>query len=571
MATEAYVLAHDLGTSGNKACLYRVGERVEQVGSYLVEYPLLLTADGGAEERAEDWWQAVGLATRTLLERTGLDPALIRGMAFCSQMQGSVLVDEGGQALRNPMIYLDGRAQAQLARHLYTGLLRIGKWNASKTLRSLIITGGLAGTAKDPLWKYHWVKDNEPEVFARAWKWLDVKDYLTLRCTGRLGMTYDSAHLTWVFDTRPGRLGWSGPLCRLFGVDPRHLPPVVRSVDVIGPLLPAVAAEMGLSPGTPVFGGGGDTTLIAIGAGCTKLNDTHVYIGTSGWVAATVGKRMVDTTNFIASILGAIPGRYVYTAEQETAGACLQWVRDHLALDEIGLYLGAQPVVDSRKGGGGDKSQEYASLYEFLNEVAAQTPPGAGGLIFTPWLHGNRAPREDPFARGVFFNLSLDTGKRQMIRSVLEGVAYHVRWSLEAVERRIPRREVVRLAGGGAKSAVWCQIMADVTGRKVEVVENAQDAGTAGAAIVCGVGLGLVPSFEAAGALVRVERTYAPRPETRAVYERQYRVFKEIYRRNRELFRQLNDPELAGRPGDRGPLHGPSESPPPGRTDQGGR
>ena len=402
MATEAYVLAHDLGTSGNKACLYRVGERVEQVGSYLVEYPLLLTADGGAEERAEDWWQAVGLATRTLLGRTGLDPALIRGMAFCSQMQGSVLVDEGGQALRNPMIYLDGRAQAQLARHLYTGLLRIGKWNASKTLRSLMITGGLAGTAKDPLWKYHWVKDNEPEVFARAWKWLDVKDYLTLRCTGRLGMTYDSAHLTWVFDTRPGRLGWSGPLCRLFGVDPRHLPPVVRSVDVIGPLLPAVAAEMGLSPGTPVFGGGGDTTLIAIGAGCTKLNDTHVYIGTSGWVAATVGKRMVDTTNFIASILGAIPGRYVYTAEQETAGACLQWVRDHLALDEIGLYLGASLLWTAAKAEAATRARSTPAFTSSSTRLRPRPLPGPAGSLSPPGCTGTGPPARIPSPAGCF-------------------------------------------------------------------------------------------------------------------------------------------------------------------------
>jgi len=542
-----FVLTHDLGTSGDKACLYRISDRVELIDSHLVEYPLLLTPDGGAEERAEDWWRAVSESSRALLERTGLDPALVRGLAFCSQMQGSVLVDDKGNALRNPMIYLDGRAQAQLARHLYTGLFRIGKWNALKTLRSLVITGGLAGTAKDPLWKYHWVKDNEPEVFARVWKWLDVKDYLTLRSTGRLGMTYDSAHLTWVFDTRPGRLGWSRSLCRLFDVNPDHLPPVVRSVDVVGPLLPEAAEAMGLAAGTPVFGGGGDTTLIAVGTGCTKVNDIHIYIGTSGWVAATVDRRMVDTTNFVASVLGAIPGRYVYTAEQETAGVCLQWVRDHLALDEIGVYPGSRHVAS----------------YAFLDEVVARTAPGAGGIIFTPWLHGNRSPREDPLARGMFFNLSLDTGKQQMIRAVLEGVAYHVRWMLEAVERRVPRRDTVRLAGGGARSDVWCQIIADVTGRRVEVVENALDAGTAGAAVVCGVGLGLIPSFEAAGALVKVERTYLPRPETREVYERQFGVFRELYGRNRELFRRLNSGPLNS-----GPLNGGPAAPPAGRSNE---
>lgn len=537
---ESFVLTHDLGTSGNKACLYRVSDRIEQVSSYLVEYPLFLTPDGGAEQRVEDWWQAVCESTKALLERTKIDPASVKGMAFCSQLQGSILIDKDGQALRNPMIWLDGRAQAQVARYLYNGIIRIEKWNAFKTLRSLQLTNGLPATPKDPIWKYHWVKDNEPEIFARAWKWVDVKDYLTLRCTGKLGMTFDSAQLTWVYDTRPGRFGWSKALCRLYGVNMDHLPPVVRSVDVIGPLAATAARQMGLAPGTPVFGGGGDASMITIGAGCTKDNDTHIYIGTSGWVAATVARRSVDIGNFMAAVLGAIPGRYVYMAEQETAGVCLQWVRDHLALDEIGLYLGAQHIVDA------DKNEEWVSLYDFLNQAVSQTEPGAGGVIFTPWMHGNRSPREDAFARGMFFNLGLETGKRQMIRAVLEGVAYHMRWMLEALAKHVPQGRPLRLAGGGAKSAVWAQIMADVTGRPMEVVESAQDAGTAGAAIVCGVGLGLVPSFEEAGALVRVARTYEPNPANKAVYERQYAVFTELYRQNRKLFRQLNDREAQG-------------------------
>ncbi len=550
--TGAYVLAHDLGTSGNKACLYRLGDKIELVGSHLVEYPLSVLPGGGVEQRADDWWNAVCQATRALLERTGVPAPAVKGLAFCSQLQGSVLVDRDGRALRNPMIYLDGRAQDQLARHLYTGLVRVGKWNAAKTVRSLIITGGLAGTAKDPLWKYLWVKENEPEVFARAAKWIDVKDYMTLRCTGRLGMTYDSAHLTWVFDTRPGRLKWSEPLCRLFGVNMDHLPPVIRSTDIIGPLTPGAAAEMGLEPGLPVFGGGGDTSLIAIGSGATDLYDTHVYIGTSGWVAATVDRRMVDATNFVASVLGGIPGGYLYVAEQETAGACLRWVRDHLALDEIGVYLGARHVADPARDrpacgkATADKIAEYESLYAFLSKVVEETEPGAGGLIFAPWLHGNRSPREDPFARGMFFNLGLDTGKRQMVRAVLEGVAYHIRWMLEAVERRIPRQGTLRLAGGGAKSHVWCQIVADVTGRRVEVVGNAQDAGTIGAAIVAGVGLGLIGSFREAKALVAVERTFEPRPTTRTLYDRQYDAFRNLYASNRKLFRKLNAQPASG-------------------------
>jgi xylulokinase len=453
-------------------------------------------------------------------------------MAFCCQMQGSVLVDREGKALHNPMIYMDSRSTQQIEQAMYGGIFRIGPFNARKALYTLHITGGLAGTPKDPLWKYNWVRDNRPELFARADKWLDVKDILVFRCTGRYGQTLDSAHLTFVYDTRPGRLGWHKGLCRMFRVNPDHLPPVVKATDIVGPLTREAADQLGLVPGIPVFGGGGDTTLTSIGAGCVNRYDTHMYIGTSGWVIANLDKRKVDVVNFIASILGAIPGLYNYVAEMETSGACLKWVRDHLATDEIGVYLRDQPIED--------REAEQLELYNLLNQAVRETPPGAGGVIFTPWLHGNRSPREDSHARGMFFNLGLNTGKRMLIRAVLEGVALHKRWMLEAIERRIPRQEKVRLVGGGAKSQVWCQIMADVTGRRIETVENAQDVGTLGAAVVCGVGLGVIPDFRAAAEFIRVSGRYDSRREYRGMYDRHFDVFQSLYSGNKKLFRALN-------------------------------
>ena len=530
-ATATYILAHDLGTTGNKTCLYRIGDRLEIVNSCLEEYPLFMTAEGGAEQRADDWWAAICRATRRTLAATGIPPEDIKGIAFCCQMQGSIFVDREGRALRNPMIYMDARATKQIEEGLYHGLIRIQKFNAFKGLLSLWITGGMAATAKDPLWKYHWVRENEPEVFARAEQWLDVKDYLTLRCTGNAAMTQDSANVTFIYDTRPGKLGWSKRLCSMFQVESRHLPRVITATEKVGGLTQAAAGEMGLKPDTPVFGGGGDVTCVAIGAGSTRENNIHIYVGTSGWVVANVGKRMVDINNFIASILGAIPGRYNYVAEQETSGLCLQWVRDHLALDEIGIYL---------KEHGTEKTWLPAALYDLLNQTVEQTPPGAGGVIFTPWLHGNRAPREDPYARAMFFNLSLKTGKRMMIRAVLEGVAYHKRWMLEAVEKRVPRQERIRFVGGGAKSEVWCQIMADVTGRVIETIENPQDAGTVGAAVICGIGLGAIPSFQAAGSFIPVKKTFQPRPEYRPTYDAGFAVFTKLYEQNKALFRTLN-------------------------------
>jgi xylulokinase len=530
---ETYVITHDVGTTGNKSCIYRISDRIELKDSYLVEYPLYTTPDGGVEQKADEWWAAVCTASKTIMARSGIAPRQIKAMTFCAQMQGSVLVDEAGRVLRNPMSYMDGRSTDQIARYLYKGLFKIdGKWNAMIALKSLRITGGLAATSKDPLWKYHWVKDNEPVIFERVFKWLDVKDYLILRCTGAYGMTQDSAHLTFLYDTRPGKTGWHRGLCRKFDVNMDHLPPVLKSTDVVGRLLPGPASEMGLAEGVPVFGGGGDTSLTAIGAGCLDPYDTHVYVGTSGWVSSNVDKRMVDIANFMASIMGAIPGFYNYTGEQETSGACLKWVRDHLALDEIGMYLEAQHIAE--------KTQEYDSLFDFLNEVISRTPPGSGNVIFTPWLHGNRAPREDPYARGMFFNLGLDTGKRQMIRAVLEGMAFHKRWLLEALERKVPRRESLRFVGGGAKSEVGCQIMADITGRTIETVADAQNVGTIGATVVCAVGMGLFSSFSEAKKLIPVKKIYEPRKNYRDMYDRNFEVFKKLYESNKKLFSILN-------------------------------
>jgi xylulokinase len=529
---ETLVLVFDVGTTGCKTCLYRIDKSVQRLDSCVVEYPLYITDDGGVEQKVDEWWEALCRSTKIVLERKKVKKDGIAGISFSCQMQGSILVDKDGNALHNPMIYMDSRSVEQIERFLYHGLFRIEKWNAPLTLKSLYYTGGLAATPKDPLWKYHWVKDNCPEIFKRAYKWLDVKDYLILRCTGNYGMTFDSAHLTFVYNTRPNKLGWHKGLCRTFQVNMDHLPPVVNSTDVVGTLTEGAAKEMGLSPGIPVFGGGGDTSMTSIGAGCVRNHDAHIYIGTSGWVAANLDKRKVDIGNFIASILGPIPGLYCYIAEAETAGACLAWVRDHLALDEIGIYLKEHPSADpeARKD----------RLFELLNRAVTETEPGAGSVIFTPWLHGNRAPREDSHARGMFFNLGLTTGKRMLIRSVLEGVAYHDRWMLEAIERVIPRRERIKLVGGGAKSEAWCQIMADVTGRKIETIERPQDAGAMGAAVVCGVGLGVIEDFQAASDFIKVARTYEPRPEYKPLYDRNYKIFQDLYKQNKKLFYRMN-------------------------------
>ncbi|MCG8687028.1 MAG: FGGY-family carbohydrate kinase [Desulfobacterales bacterium] len=528
--SSTYILTYDIGTTSAKTCLFTLGEKLVLVAAEAVGYELITTPDGGAEQRADDWWNALCQGTKTVLEQTGCQGKDISAISFCCQMQALILADKDGVPVRNPMGYMDGRAIQEFKTGFTIGWPKIEGLNAFKLLPSLIVTGGAAATAKDPLWKYHWVRQNEPSCFDRAVHWLDVRDYLAFKCTGRACMTRDSAHLTFLYDTRKGKEKWSSALCRIFNVDASLLPPVENALDKAGTLCTSAASDLGLEPEIPVFNGGGDTSMISMGSGCLDLNDTHIYTGTSGWVIANVDRRMVDVRHFIAAIAGALPGQYNYIAEQETSGLCLQWVKDHLALDAIGVYWNnsQMPKMDDD------------ALYGLMNQKVLEIEPGSGGLIFTPWLHGNRAPREDALVRGMFFNIGLHTGKRAMIRSVLEGMAFHKRWMLEAVEKKVGSVPVLRFAGGGARSEVLCQILADVLNKEIQVPVSPQNVGATGAAIVCGMGLGIIESAQDAKSLIEVKSVYQPEKKNRQVYDRMFKVFKKLYDRNKKLFHSLN-------------------------------
>ena len=534
MRDSVHVISYDVGTTGAKACLYRLGAGgADLVAQAAAEYPLTLLPDGGVEQEPQDWWNAICRNTRALLQSSALDPAAVRGLAFCCQMQCLVLVDAQGAPVRPAMSYMDQRAVQQKRRGIERGL-KIAGMNARKLLASLLVTGGVSASVKDPIWKYAWVRENEPEAFRRVARWLDAKEYLVRRCTGRFAMTPDSANATFLFDTRPGRLGWSPLICGLFDADPAHLPEVIGPAEEAGKLLPEAARELGLAAGTPVFGGGGDLSLVALGSGAVGVNETHVYMGTSGWVSAVTDHRVVDTDSFIASILGAVPGRYNYISEQETSGKCLEWVRDHLALDEIGVYLEHRTVAD-------DSEPMYRTLFQLLDETIEAVEPGAQGVIFTPWLRGNRSPFEDPHARGMFFNIGLETGKTAMVRAVAEGIALHGRWQLEAIRHKVPARGPLRFVGGGARSSAMARIIADASGETVETISSPQNAGALGAALLCARGLGILDTLTDARRLVPVHAAFEPDPGRAAVYDERFGVFKRLWRANRESFRALNE------------------------------
>ena len=532
MSDQTWVITYDVGTTGLKSCLFSINRQIELIDWEVALYDLHILENGGAEQDPLEWWAAMGATTRKLLARAGLNPRDIAGISFCSQMQGLVLVDQEGKPLRRAMSYMDQRAVEELREGMSHGV-QVAGVNIFKLLQSIRETGAVAASVKDPVWKYRWVQNNEPEVFRRVHKWLDVKEYLIHRCTGRFIMTRDSAFATLLYSIREGRQGWSKKVCRITGVEMSHLPEIIESTDRVGGLTAAAARELGLAPGTAVFGGGGDASLIGVGAGSVAPGDTHIYMGTSGWVSTVVHRSIVDVTAMIAAIVGAQPGLFNYFAEMETAGKCFEWVKDHLALDEIGIYLQKRAIHEPAEA-------VYKSLYDYLSEVVTRAAPGSDGVIFTPWLHGNRCPFEDPLARGIFFNISLDTGKTELIRAVLEGICFHLRWMLEAQEKKVQCSPVVRFVGGGALSETTCQILADVLGRKVETVKNPQNVGAVGAAVVLAVGLGLIPSFGEAKQMIPASRPFVPNSKNKAAYDRNFEVFKELYRSNKKGFARLN-------------------------------
>lgn len=551
----SYIIAYDLGTTGVKTCLFRVfrnekhdlscdenqktnSDQVDNsmelalIDSEFEGYGITLLENGGAEQEPEDWWQAIVKTTQVLNRAHRDEMSTVKGISFCSQMQGLSLVDKDYEPLRPSMSYMDQRAGAVRQAHIGRGP-KIADTGIKLLLKSLYYTGAVAASDKDPVWKYLWVKENEPDVFSRVDKWLDVKETVIARMTGKAVMSADTAFATLLCDQHANIPTFSRAMLRQLGVNPKHLPIIVGSTECVGVIKPECARELGLPVDVKVFAGGGDASLIGLGAGCVKPGDAHIYMGTSGWFSVITDRRLVDTSARIASVVGVQAGLYNYFAELETAGKCLEWVRDHLALDEINVYLEKRPVTE-------DEETTYASMYDYLSEVMERAVAGSGGVIFTPWLHGNRCPFEDPNVRGTFFNFGLETGKTELVRSVIEGVCYHMRWFYDLINKRLPVGDRVRFVGGGALSKVTAQILSDVLQKQIETVRYPQNVGAVGAAILAAKGLGYISDLSLAASILPVEHVYTPNSANADVYSRQYEVFKSFYKKNQSLYRRLN-------------------------------
>lgn len=515
LADERYILAIDLGTSAVKLALVSARGRIAAFESRPLEVRLL--DGGGAEQDPAAWWAAIRDGTRALLATGTVPAADVRAVGIGAQWSGTVPVDASGTPLHPAIVWMDARG-APMVRELTGGPVRLAGYGIDKLLAWLPPTGGIPQHGgKDAIAHVLWLKRARPDVYAAATRFLEPADWLGARLTGVQATTPATITLHWLTDNRDlARVRYHPGLVARAGVDPAKLPPILPAASVLGPLLPEMARALGLGPDVQVVAGAPDLQVAAVGAGGIGPGEPHVSLGTSSWLCCHVPRKKTDLLRNMAALPSAIPGRYLLVNEQESAGICLEWLRDLLGVG------GAGPAA-----------------FAELDRLAAAAPPGAGGVRFAPWLNGERSPVADHAVRAAFLHLGLAAGREHLCRAVLEGVALNTRWLLEGVERFVGGPlGPLRAIGGGARSTIWCQVYADVLQRPILQVEEPVRANARGAALLAAAALGWIRIDDAPG-LVPVARRFDPDPALGRLYASAARdlarAFEEARRRARRI------------------------------------
>lgn len=487
----ALYVGHDLGTQGNKAVLVDADGTL--LASSTATFSLARPAPDRAEQNPDDWWTAVATCTRALIAQSGCDPRDIRGMTFAGQMLALVALDAEHRPVFPAISWLDARAHAE-ARALTR------RFGGDTVVRWL---AGASPTAKDIIPKVWWMRAHEPERFARVTTLTDATGYLVARATGRASIDPTGAAATGIIDGKTRR--WSRPLALLARYPLERTPPIYECSQAVGTLTAEAAADLGLSRDTTVVAGLADITAAAVGSGALRAGDSHIYLGTSGWFASILARPRHVPRAGIVSVAAPAPEKYLLIGENETAGACVAW---------LARELFGEVAADT--------------VHAKIDAAAALSSPGSRGLLFAPWLFGERSPVPDHTVRAAFVGLSLEHNRSDVARAIYEGVALNLAWTAEAARGAGVDAPVVRAIGGGARSATWLQIVADAMGARVDVVRNPQHAGAIGAALVAAVGAGEVRSIEAIHDRVCVAHSFEPEPATHAIYREQLALLRDL-------------------------------------------
>jgi len=518
-----YIFTIDLGTNGPKVAL--ISTTGEVIAHEFEENDVILLPNGGAEQSPDDWWQAISKSAQRLVAKNQAQIKDVVAVSCTSQWSGTVAVDREGNPLMNAIIWMDTRGEPYVNK-VAGGGIQVEGYAIPKMIQWINKTGGApAHSGKDPTAHILYIRNELPEIYAKTYKFLEPKDYLNLKLTGKFAASYDSIALHWVTDNRDiNNVVYDDALFKITTLERDKLPELKSAVDLLGTLKVDVARELGLPEGTPVVMGTPDVQSAAIGSGAVKDFEGHLYVGTSSWLTCHVPFKKTDVFHGLGSLPSPIPGRYLLLNEQESAGACLKFFKSNILYHEDALLTEAN-VPD---------------IYKVFDKVAADAPAGSGKLIFTPWLYGERTPIEDHTIRGGFYNISLQTTREHLIRSVFEGVAYNAKWLLKYVEKFIGRRMgALNIIGGGANSALWCQIFADVLDRDIRQVKDPIHANSRGAALLASVALGH-STFDDISEQTQIVATYHPNPENREIYDELFDEFLGIYKRNKAMYARLN-------------------------------
>jgi len=489
-----YILAHDLGTSGNKATLFTTEGKL--VGSVAVPYDTHYFNTNWSEQEPEDWWNAVCSSTQSLVR--GVDTAELAVIAFSGQMMGCLCVDRDGRPLRPAILYSDQRAVEECSSIL-----------THIDAREFYRTTGHRASASYSVEKLMWVKDHEPQVYAKTYKMLHAKDYLNFRLTGVMATEYSDASGTNVLDLNT--LSWSEKLVRITGIDGDKLPTLKASTDVVGTLTPAAAKALGLPAGIPVVAGGGDGVCAGVGVGSVKPGITYNYLGSSSWIATTTKQPIYDEQMRTFVWAHAVPGYVHPCGTMQTAGGAYAWLKNEICTME--------KAAASERGG---------NPYELINKEIEKSPPGANGIVFLPYLLGERSPRWNPDAKGALLGLTLEHTRADVLRAVMEGITLNLSIILDIFREQIPISEIT-VIGGGAKGDVWRRIMADIYQADILRPNYLEEATSMGAAIIGGVGCGVFKDFDVAGRFITITDRTRPNPSLQSVYQETKALLNDSY------------------------------------------
>ncbi len=514
-----YILTYDLGTTGNKAALYDL--RLNLLHQTRVDYPLYYPKLGWVEQDPGDYWKSFIKTTSNLIQQNNINSEDILGIILGCQMNCTVPIDSEGNSLMNCINWLDTRAAETIRKHT-KGLIKISGIGLKKLLMFLKTTSGAPGiNGKDPISHILWIKENEPEIYKRTFKFLSVKDYIIYKCTNIAVTSRDLGHTSWLMNTDPNIFDWSVKILKKFKIDKEKLPNIKKSTEIAGELTNKAAQELGLRSSIPIFVGSGDIIASAIGSGA--LNEQIIIcLGTSDWVAAHTSERVKDLIHYTGPI-SSVDNNYLCISKQETGTACLDWILNQMFKDEMER----------------DKDNPE-KIYQYLDEIVEKAKVGSQNLIFTPWMFGERSPLNNPNVRGGFYNLGLYHDRSNLLRAVYEGVAFNIKWALTVVEKLIGKSESINLIGGGAKSNVWCQIISDVLERDINQMENPNLVAVRGSAIIGLVGSGVLKDFSKANSLIKIKNKFTPNSNNKRIYDKLFTEFLNIYKNNKKMFKNLN-------------------------------